>query len=218
MVVDLEVTLRDLYLGRTFAVVREKAEYKPTKGTRKCNCKTRMATRQIAPGMYQQYPTQTCEDCPAVKLVRASETLQVEVEPGMREGHEIMFFEQGEPMLDGEPGDLKFRLRTAASTNAAGVPFERRGDDLHLGATITLTEALVGFEREVLHLDGKAVPLRATGVTRPGDVARLPGQGMPVNGHGKRFGSMYVTYTVQMPAALTEAQKQTVRELFKDAF
>jgi hypothetical protein len=29
---------------------------------------------------------------------------------------------------------------------------------------------------------------------------------------------MYVTYTVHMPAALTEAQKSTVRELFKDSF
>jgi DnaJ family protein B protein 11 len=216
--VDLEVTLRDLYLGRTFAVVREKAEYKPSKGTRKCNCKTRMATRQIAPGMYQQYPTQSCEDCPAVKLVRAAETLQVEVEPGMRDGHEITFFEQGEPLLDGEPGDLKFRLRTAASGNADGVAFERRGDDLHVGATVTLTDALVGFERSLLHLDGKQVPLRAEGVTRPGDVAKLQGQGMPVNGHGKRFGNMYVTYSVQMPTQLTDAQKKTVRELFKDAF
>jgi len=212
------VTLRDLYLGRTFAVVREKAEYKPSKGTRKCNCKTRMATRQIAPGMYQQYPTQSCEDCPAVKLVRAAETLQVEVEPGMRDGHEITFFEQGEPLLDGEPGDLKFRLRTAASGNADGVAFERRGDDLHVGATVTLTDALVGFERSLLHLDGKQVPLRAEGVTRPGDVAKLQGQGMPVNGHGKRFGNMYVTYSVQMPTQLTDAQKKTVRELFKDAF
>jgi DnaJ family protein B protein 11 len=216
--VDLEVTLRDLYLGRTFAVVREKAEYKPSKGTRKCNCKTRMATRQIAPGMYQQYPTQSCEDCPAVKLVRAAETLQVEVEPGMRDGHEITFFEQGEPLLDGEPGDLKFRLRTAASGNADGVAFERRGDDLHVGATVTLTDALVGFERSLLHLDGKQVPLRAEGVTRPGDVAKLQGQGMPVNGHGKRFGNMYVTYSVQMPTQLTDAQKKTVRDLFKDAF
>ena len=218
VVVDLEVTLRDLYLGRVFEVLREKAEYKPAKGTRKCNCKTRMATRQIAPGMYQQYPTQTCEDCPAVKLVRSKEALQVEVEPGMRDGHEITFFEQGEPLLDGEPGDLKFRLRTVASANAAGVPFERRGDDLLVAATVTLTDALVGFERQMLHLDGKAVPLRAEGVTRPGDVARLPGQGMPVNGHGRRFGDMYVSYSVQMPAALTDAQKKTVRELFKDAF
>jgi DnaJ family protein B protein 11 len=58
-----------------------------------------MATRQIAPGMYQQYPQQTCEDCPAVKLVRTQETLSVEVEPGMRDGTEITFFEQARQLM-----------------------------------------------------------------------------------------------------------------------
>ena len=202
-------------------MVREKGVYKPTKGTRKCNCKTRMGTRQIAPGMYQQFPTQTCEDCPAVKLVRARETLSVEVEPGMRDGAEITFFEQGEPIVDGEPGDLTFRIVTAPppAGGAPGAPaFERRGDDLHVAASVTLTDALVGFARSIPHLDGHAVPLTATGVTRPGAVVRLPGQGMPRHGAAARFGDMYVTYSVQMPASLSEEQKATVRELFKDAF
>jgi DnaJ family protein B protein 11 len=220
-------------------VTREKGVYKNTRGTRKCNCKTKMATRQIAPGMYQQYPTQTCEDCPAVKLVRTSETLRVEVEPGMRDGTEITFFEQGEPIIDGEPGDLKFRLVTvpmtpAAAGRAAGgvaeggaagagaggaVPaFERRGDDLHVSATVTLTDALVGFERSLTHLDGRAVPLAASGVTRPGDVVRLKGQGMPTPSNGRKFGDMVVTYAVRMPARLSEEQKEVVRELFKHEF
>ena len=27
----------------------------------------------------------------------------------MKDGHEISFFEEGEPVIDGEPGDLKVR-------------------------------------------------------------------------------------------------------------
>jgi len=221
--VDLHVTLRDLYLGRTFRVVREKGEYKPTKGTRKCNCKTRMTTRQIQPGMFQQFPTQTCEECAALKLVRSSETVVVEVEPGMRDGAEVTFFEQGEPLMDGEPGDLKFRLVTAREGDGAGggpgtSVFVRHGDDLHVAHSVTLTDALVGFQRALTHLDGSAVPLAASGVTKPGDTARLKGYGMPVNGPGKRFGDMLVTYSLQMPAALSEEQKTVVRTLFKDTF
>ena len=261
--VDLEVTLRDLYLGATFEVVRERASYKQTKGTRKCNCKTRMSTRQIAPGMYQQYPVQSCDDCPAMKLVHAPETLHVEVEPGMRDGTEITFFEQGEPLLDGEPGDLKFRLVTVApaaarrgGAAAPGAGFERRGDDLHVGVAVTLTDALVGFERSLAHLDGRAVPLRQAGVTRPGAVQRLKGEGMPLPGATQRRGDMVVTYSIevrggiasartrcharsatpapasvatletplltpcaaQMPAALSDEQKDVVRELFKFNF
>eukprot|EP00951_Prasinocladus_malaysianus_P045162 scaffold596139_cov34-Prasinocladus_malaysianus.AAC.1 len=52
------------------------------------------------------YP-QVCEDCPNVKYERETEFLRVHVEPGMHEGHEILQFEEGEPMVDGEPGDLK---------------------------------------------------------------------------------------------------------------
>lgn len=35
--------------------------------------------------------------------------------------------------------------------------FERRGDDLYTNVTISLVEALVGFEMEITHLDGHKV-------------------------------------------------------------
>jgi hypothetical protein len=35
--------------------------------------------------------------------------------------------------------------------------FERRGDDLYTNLTISLRDALVGFETEITHLDGHAV-------------------------------------------------------------
>ena len=35
--------------------------------------------------------------------------------------------------------------------------FERRGDDLYTNVTISLVEALVGFEMDITHLDGHKV-------------------------------------------------------------
>lgn len=35
--------------------------------------------------------------------------------------------------------------------------FERRGDDLYTNLTISLRDALVGFETEITHLDGHTV-------------------------------------------------------------
>ena len=35
--------------------------------------------------------------------------------------------------------------------------FERRGDDLYTNVTITLTDALIGFEMDITHLDGHKV-------------------------------------------------------------
>ena len=59
---------------------------KPAKGKRQCRCKNKMVTRQLGPGMYQQYTTQECEECDNVKVERERETLKVRVEPGMKDG------------------------------------------------------------------------------------------------------------------------------------
>ena len=57
---------------------------------------------------------------------------------------EIVFFEEGEPLLDGEPGDLKFHVKTRPHQS-----FERDRSDLKYNLTISLLDALVGFSTEV---------------------------------------------------------------------
>ena len=37
--------------------------------------------------------------------------LEVEIEPGMRDGQEYPFTAEGEPHIDGDSGDLKFIIR-----------------------------------------------------------------------------------------------------------
>ena len=67
--------------------------------------------------------------------------LEVEVEMGMTDGMETKFVAEGEPHVDGEPGDLVLRIRTEPHAR-----FERRGDDLYTNVTISLADALNGFE------------------------------------------------------------------------
>ena len=55
-----------------------------------------------------------------------------------------MFFEEGEPLLDGEPGDLKFHVKTRPHQS-----FKRDRSDLKYNLTISLLDALVGFSTEV---------------------------------------------------------------------
>lgn len=51
----------------------------------------------------------------------------------MTDGQEILFHAEGEPHLDGDPGDLKLKIRTAPHRT-----FERIGDDLYTNITISL--------------------------------------------------------------------------------
>lgn len=98
--VELDVALEDLYVGREYKVLRRKMVLKPAPGKRKCRCRQKLTTRQLGPGMFQQFTTQECDECPNQKYVPEDETLTVHVEPGMRNGQEINFFEEasGAPM------------------------------------------------------------------------------------------------------------------------
>lgn len=208
VVVELEATLEDLYVGATRDVWREKNVLRPAPGKRKCNCKNKMVTKQIGPGMYQQFAQQVCQDCPNVRYEREGTPMQVDIEKGMKDGQEIVFYEEGEPVMEGDPGDLKFVVRTAAHER-----FQREGDNLRMQLTISLVDALVGFEKSVPHLDGHAVSLGTKGVTRPGEVRKVAGEGMPVYESSKR-GDLIITFAVDFPESLTAAQKQSVRDTF----
>ncbi|KAK9918595.1 hypothetical protein WJX75_005221 [Coccomyxa subellipsoidea] len=208
--VDLEVTLKDLYLGHQFKVMRDKPVAKPAPGKRKCNCRNKVVTRQLGPGMFQQFQQQECQECQNIKFERETETITISVESGMRNGQEIVFFEEGEPLLDGEPGDLKFIVRTLPHKR-----FQRDGNDLKYNLTISLVDALTGFTTEFEHLDGHKVKVEAAGVTIPGQVFKVEGEGMPLFDHPNKAGDLYATITVAFPAKLSEAQKDAVRKVFK---
>ena len=49
---DLYVSLKDLYLGNTIKVIRDKDVLKPAKGTRKCNCRQKMVTDKSVRGCF----------------------------------------------------------------------------------------------------------------------------------------------------------------------
>lgn len=74
-----------------------------------------------------------CDECPNVKLVNEERLLEMEVEQGMVDGQETKFVAEGEPHLDGDPGDLILKIKTQPHKL-----FERRGDDLYTNVTISL--------------------------------------------------------------------------------
>ena len=90
-----------------------------------------------------------CEKCAEIHRQRVADTIQIAVEPGEKDGEEFLFYDEGEPIVDGEPGDLRVVLEEVPHSR-----FQRRGDDLHMFYTISLGEALTGFKHEVSHLDG----------------------------------------------------------------
>jgi DnaJ-class molecular chaperone len=70
-----------------------------------------------------------------------------------------------------------------------------------------LKEALLGFEKEIPHLDGHSVTIAKDGVIQPGDIIKIRGEGMPIHQSSDQ-GDMYVKIEIVFPTELTEKQKE----------
>lgn len=67
IVMDLWVSLEELYVGNFVEITHNKPVMKPAKGTRRCNCRQEMVTRSLGPGRFQMTQQQVCDECPNVK-------------------------------------------------------------------------------------------------------------------------------------------------------
>ncbi|TPP47351.1 DnaJ C terminal domain family protein [Leishmania donovani] len=120
------------------------------------------------------------------------------------------------------PGMIQELHQKCPSCGGAGRRPERlcsvcRGNKLDLDTSLTLTlqEALVGFDRNITHLDGvEQVRVQRLDTVSPyGTVLRLPGKGMPKMNVASERGDLYVRLQYDMPAQLTEEQRKLVEML-----
>ncbi|KAK2577450.1 hypothetical protein KPH14_003555 [Odynerus spinipes] len=211
IIVDLPVTLEELYSGNFIEITRNKLVVKTSKGTRKCNCRQEFVTRNLGNGRYHMMQQQVCSECPNVKLVNEERLLEVEVEPGMVDGQETKFTAEGEPHLDGEPGDLILKIKTEPHP-----VFERIGDDLYTNVTISMQDALIGFTMEIEHLDGHKVTIQRDKITKPGARIRKKGEGMPNYDNNNLHGTLYITFDIAFPETeFTAEQKEEIKKLLQ---
>jgi DnaJ family protein B protein 11 len=145
------------------------------------------------------------------RFVNEEHHLEVEIEAGMLDGMEHKFVSEGEPHIDGEPGDLILQIRTYPHPR-----FERRGDDLYTNVTISLVDALSGFEMDIEHLDGHLVHVSREKITWPGARIRKKGEGMPNYENNNLVGMLYITFDVEFPKGeLATEDKARMADILK---
>ncbi|KAG5494894.1 hypothetical protein JIQ42_02510 [Leishmania sp. Namibia] len=180
---------------------------------------------RFAPGMIQEVhqkcpacggegrrPERVCSVCGGKRVVYGSSTVVLELEPGIAEDHVLKFEMEGEESPDRLPGDVIVHVHTLPHS-----VFTRRRNqlDLETSLTLTLKEALVGFDRNITHLDGvEQVRVQRRDTVSPyGTVLRLPGKGMPKLHVPSERGDLYVRLHYDMPGRLTEEQRNLVEKL-----
>ncbi|KAK6017753.1 DnaJ central domain protein, partial [Ostertagia ostertagi] len=206
-VYPLNVTLEEVYMGKTSKLrLSKKALCTKCKGTGgktgqsyECHsCRGRGVknlVQQIGPGMVQQMQVRCndcggegsripesdkCSNCRGEKSEEVKKILEVHVEPGMRHNDKITFPGEGD---QSDPQTLSLVTWSLSYK------------------TISLNEALCGYEIPLKHLDGRTLILK----NKPGDIITpdcvrgIVGEGMPQRRHHDIRGNLYVKFDVTFP-------------------
>ncbi|OEL26648.1 Chaperone protein dnaJ 2 [Dichanthelium oligosanthes] len=168
-------------------------------------------TRQIGLGMIQQMNTvcpecrgsgeiirerDRCPNCTANKVVEEKKVLEVHIEKGMQHGQKIVFQGEADEAPDTVTGDIVFILQVKEHPR-----FKRKYDDLFIEHTISLTEALCGFQFIVTHLDGRQLLVKSNPgeIIKPGQHKAINDEGMPQHGRPFVKGRLFVEFNVEFP-------------------
>jgi molecular chaperone DnaJ len=142
-----------------------------------------------------------CPRCSGRGRVTETETLTVQIPPGVDDGAQLRVTGRGHAGVRGAgAGDLY----VAISISPHEV-FRRAGDDLGCEVKVPLTTAALGGSIEIPTLEGPERYDVAPG-TQSGEVVRLRSKGM-TRLHGRGRGTLVAMLRVETPTDLTEEQR-----------
>lgn len=233
----LKVSLEDLYLGTTKKLslsrnaICSKCSGKGSKSgaSMKCNsCQgsgMKVTIRQLGPGMIQQmqHPCNECKgtgetisdkdrcpQCKGEKVVQEKKVLEVHVEKGMQNGQKITFPGEADEAPDTVTGDIVFVLQQKEHPK-----FKRKGEDLFVEHSLTLTEALCGFQFVLTHFDDRQLLIKSQPgeVVKPDSYKAINDEGMPMYQRPFMKGKLYIHFNVEFPDSLTSDQVEALQKI-----
>jgi curved DNA-binding protein len=136
--------------------------------------------------------------------------LRITIPAGIENGQKIKLKGHGGPGMNGGPdGDLYITFNLAEHPR-----YKRLGNDLYITTHIDLYTAVLGGEVTVDTMGGK-VRVKVNPGTQQGSKSKLRGKGFPVYKQENVFGDLYVSWHVDLPATLTDQQRELFEKLSK---
>ncbi|CEQ39745.1 SPOSA6832_01274 [Sporobolomyces salmonicolor] len=182
----------------------------------------RLVRHQLGPGIFQQVQMHCdrcggrgkaikhlCPLCKGHRIVDAQSDLILHIDRGMPEGAEVVFEGEADESPDWVAGDVVVKVRSKKEKGG----FIRKESNLYWKEPISAAEALLGFKHTVKGLDGHDIVLSRTGVTQPGFVDVIQGEGMPIY-HLSGHGDLFVEYQVVLPPTLSPTLKAELEKAF----
>jgi molecular chaperone DnaJ len=149
----------------------------------------------------------SCPTCQGEGRIAHTETVEVRIPPGARNGSRLRVPGKGNAgSMGASTGDLYITTRVEEHPF-----FHREGDDIHIRVPITVWEAGLGAKIEVPTIDGKTL-LKIPQGTNNGQKFRMREKGV-FNARTNQRGDQIVEAAVEAPKVQDERTKEILREL-----
>ncbi len=147
-----------------------------------------------------------CRTCKGQGTVRGTKEVEVNIPAGVETGTTLQVSgEGGEGARGVRSGNLRIQIQVMSDP-----VFRREGADVHVDATISVVQAILGGQVQVPTLTGDVV-LRVRAGTQPGQKQVLRGKGIKVL-NSKHYGDQYVHINVVIPVDINEHQRSLIEE------
>jgi len=147
-----------------------------------------------------------CPQCHASGVVGSSETIAIQIPPGVLAGQELRLAGAGNQGKRGAPaGDLVVTVKVQEHPD-----FERQGPHLVTRLPISVSEAILGARLSVPTLEGAPAAVRIPPGARPGMRLRVRDKGLEM-ANGTR-GDLLLDVEIWLPEVVDEDSKKLIRE------
>ncbi|OLP89687.1 DnaJ protein-like 1 [Symbiodinium microadriaticum] len=216
--VSHSISLEEAYAGGDYALGLSKqilclsCRHQPRlPRCRRCQaCPDEVHLRQVWINQWEYYMEEML--VPSRERCRQTDmSLNMTIERGAMSGDRLRFESMAAQLPGHVPGDVLVNLDVRKHP-----VFKRRGSDLVLPLPISLLEALVGFKREVGHLDGRVLHISVPrgAVVHPESVLEIEAAGMPVHEDPSTFGRLFVQFQIEFPEHVDPATAAQLEEAF----
>jgi len=148
-----------------------------------------------------------CPTCNGEGRIVATDTVEVRIPPGVRNGTRLRVPGKGNAgTMGAPPGDLYITTRVEDHSF-----FHRDGDDIVIQVPVSVSEAGLGAKIEVPKVDGRAL-LKVPQGTQNGQKFRLREKGI-LNSRTNKRGDQIVEVVIQPPKVQDERTREILREL-----
>lgn len=134
--------------------------------------------------------------------------INIDVPPGIDHGQQIRYERMGDDSISNlPPGDLIVNIRIIPHHR-----FHRDGDSLIIEKTISVWDALLGYDLPIDTIDGKRLSIVIPAGVQPDTVMSCKGEGLP-NMRTRQRGNLLIRIKIEIPRKLSTEQKNIIEQL-----